>query len=406
MMKLEKEIQEQLLHRSIETGETLKDILSLNDLTYDDLHYADCFGMDKCDNAKKYPSLDDMIPSHEGIPAVSFFSGAGGLDVGFHYAGFDNIISIEHIELFCNTLRLNNPEKTVVGPPCYEGDISKREDMGTILRTLGVSTPFNGVFHGGPPCQSFSIAANQRFNKTGDNFKRTGFADKEKGMLLFDYIWFIKTFMPLAFLIENVAGIAEFDDNKIIDKALNELRELGYKIEEPRILDAAYFDVPQHRKRWIVMGTRGNKAITYPAQSEEPMICEPVFSKPLGNVSNHLTRMHKAESVLRYMNLSPGQRDHLGRVDRLDPKKPSKTVIAGGVKGGGRSHLHPFIPRTISVRECARLQTFPDGYTFIGTTARQFTQVGNAVPPMFAYKLALQIKDAIIEDWEENNNAF
>lgn len=76
-----------------------------------------------------------------------------------------------------------------------------------------------------------------------------------------------------------------------------------------------------------------------------------------------------------------------------------KTVIAGGVKGGGRSHLHPFIPRTISVRECARLQTFPDWYTFTGTTARQFTQVGNAVPPMLAYKLALQIKKAILEDW-------
>ena len=110
--------------------------------------------------------------------------------------------------------------------------------------------------------------------------------------------------------------------------------------------------------------------------------------------------MHKADSVLRYMILSPGQRDHLGRVDRLDPDKPSKTVIAGGVKGGGRSHLHPFIPRTISVRECARLQTFPDNYTFTGTTARQFTQVGNAVPPMLAYKLASKIKDAILDDWK------
>ncbi len=95
------------------------------------------------------------------------------------------------------------------------------------------------------------------------------------------------------------------------------------------------------------------------------------------------------------MVLSPGARDHLGRVDRLDPSKPSKTVIAGGVKGGGRSHLHPYIPRTISVREYARIQTFPDTYVFTGTTARQFTQVGNAVPPMLAYKLALQLKKAL-----------
>lgn len=85
----------------------------------------------------------------------------------------------------------------------------------------------------------------------------------------------------------------------------------------------------------------------------------------------------------------------MGRVDRLSPYLPSKTVIAGGTKGGGRSHLHPYTPRTISVRECARLQTFPDSYVFTGSTARQFTQVGNAVPPLLAYKFALAIKAAL-----------
>ena len=96
------------------------------------------------------------------------------------------------------------------------------------------------------------------------------------------------------------------------------------------------------------------------------------------------------------MILKYGERDKLGRVDRLDPRLPSKTVIAGGTKGGGRSHLHPFIPRTLSVRECARLQTFPDNYVFTGSNARQFTQVGNAVPPLLAYKLANSIKQSII----------
>ena len=88
------------------------------------------------------------------------------------------------------------------------------------------------------------------------------------------------------------------------------------------------------------------------------------------------------------MELGPGDRDHHGRCDRLDPALPSKTVIAGGTGGGGRSHLHPVTPRTLSVRECARLQTFPDDYVFLGPTARQFTQVGNAVPPLLAYRLA------------------
>lgn len=204
--------------------------------------------------------------------------------------------------------------------------------------------------------------------------------------------------MPLAFLIENVEGITEFDKEGRIETALDELRAIGYKIQDPRVLDAAHYGVPQHRKRWIVLGTRGSKPISYPTPSINPMPCGPVFEKPAENVPNNETRKHKAESIRRYALLAVGQRDHLGRVDRLDPSKPSKTVIAGGVKGGGRSHLHPNIPRTISVRECARLQTFPDNYVFTGTTARQFTQVGNAVPPLLAYRLALNIKDAIKDE--------
>ena len=94
------------------------------------------------------------------------------------------------------------------------------------------------------------------------------------------------------------------------------------------------------------------------------------------------------------MKLAYGSRDQLGRVDRLDPAKPSKTIIAGGNAGGGRSHLHPYIPRTLSVRESARLQTFPDNYIFTGSVARQFTQVGNAVPPVLGAQLAKAIKES------------
>lgn len=401
-MKVYRETQERLLTQAVETSTKLCDILSVNGLSYDDLRYNDSF-VELSDNETPFRCLDDIVPEEPIIPAVSFFSGAGGLNVGFKYAGFNNIISIEHTELFCNTLRLNDPLKTIIGPPQYAGDISDRDTIAAQLRELGIASPYNGVFHGGPPCQSFSIAANQRFSKNGDNFKRTGFEDEEKGMLLFDYIWLIKEFRPLAFMIENVGGITEFDKDRKIEIALDELRNLGYDIPDPQVLDAAFYGVPQHRKRWIVLGTRGNNRISYPRPNLTPMPCGPVFNKTLKNIPNHETRMHKAESVRRYVLLSPGQRDHLGRVDRLDPTKPSKTVIAGGVKGGGRSHLHPFIPRTISVRECARLQTFPDNYVFTGTTARQFTQVGNAVPPLLAYQIALKIKEAIIDDFNMLN---
>jgi len=399
-MKIAIDEQSALINRAIGQGEKLSELLEECHYSYDNLQYTDGLSFETGDHPfAPIELMDEVVRFDDHIPAVSFFSGAGGLDTGFRYAGFDNLISIEHNELFCTTLRANNPEQVIVGPPQYEGDISKREDIANILREHGIAQEFNGVFHGGPPCQSFSIAANQRFNKDGKNFKRTGFDDEEKGMLIFDYIWFIHQFRPLAFLIENVAGIIECDTEGRIQQALDELRAEGYHITEPRVVDATYYGVPQHRKRWIVMGTRGHQAIEFPTPQKEETPCGYVFMRPLEHVGNHVTRKHNAESVKRYSQLKLGARDHLGRVDRLDPFKPSKTVIAGGVKGGGRSHLHPFSPRTISVRECARLQTFPDDYVFMGTPARQFTQVGNAVPPMLAYRLALKMKEAILPDF-------
>lgn len=403
-MKIGIDEQNKILNQSVESGVKLSELLDRHQYNYDNLQYTD--GLHFETGRNPFPpiqSIDELPIYHDGIPAVSFFSGAGGLDTGFRYAGFNNIIGIEHTELFCETLRHNNPHQIVIGPPTFEGDISKREDIAAILREHGVKEGFNGVFHGGPPCQSFSIAANQRFNKDGDNFKRTGFDDIEKGMLIFDYIWFIRQFKPLAFLIENVSGIIECDPEGRIAKALDSLRELGYDIPTPSVVDATYYGVPQHRKRWIAVGTRGHKKIELPAPSLTETPCGYIFMRSLDGVPNHITRKHNAESVIRYSKLKLGQRDHQGRVDRLDPFKPSKTVIAGGVKGGGRSHLHPFTPRTISVRECARLQTFPDDYVFTGTPARQFTQVGNAVPPMLAYHFAMAIKNAILPDYLDNS---
>jgi DNA (cytosine-5)-methyltransferase 1 len=246
---------------------------------------------------------------------------------------------------------------------------------------LNLNSHFDGVFHGGPPCQPFSIAANQRFTKEDENFKRKGFSDEEKGNLLNDYIWFIIEFKPKVFMIENVPGLYEIDNGKGLSNALDKLTKVGYNIA-PQIVNAANYGVPQKRLRLIVIGTREKQLFKFPQINFFPTSCQKVFEKPLEETENHLTREHTAQSVLRYMQLDYGQRDHLGRVDRLNPYLPSKTVIAGGTKGGGRSHLHPYSPCTLSVRECARLQTFPDNYIFTGSAARQFTQVGNAVPPL------------------------
>jgi DNA (cytosine-5)-methyltransferase 1 len=221
-----------------------------------------------------------------------------------------------------------------------------------------------------------------------------GFAHATNGNLLFDYIDLIKQFQPKAFLIENVPGLGEVDGGEQLQRAYQELENSGYTVNQPLILKAAFHHVPQQRVRLFIVGSKNNKKFKQPRPTEQPTACGSIFNIPLGNAKNHITREHAAESIFRYMQLAYGKRDQLGRVDRLDPTKPSKTVIAGGNKGGGRSHLHPYIPRTLSVRESARLQTFPDDYVFTGPVARQFTQVGNAVPPVLGAQLAKAIKDS------------
>ncbi len=364
----------------------------------------------KYDDLKYLSNIDLVIPKHElewiddieripnNIPAISFFAGAGGFDIGFFLAGYNNMASVEINKVFCETLRHNFPKKLVIGPPDYTGNVQDREEIAQILiDKLGIETPFEGVFHGGPPCQPFSIASNQRFSKNGDNFKRTGFEDKEKGNLLFDYLWFITKFQPKVFIIENVAGFIELDKGKQLEAAREMLQNAGYSLTEPQVFNLADYGVPQSRQRFILVGSRSGNFV-FPKKNKRKTPCAEVFTKSLEGVTNHETRLHKAESLLRYMHLEYGKRDKLGRVDRLNPAQPAKTVIAGGTKGGGRSHLHPYIPRTLSVRESARLQTFPDWYEFKGAIARQFTQVGNAVPPLFAYKLATEIQHQLFEN--------
>ena len=348
--------------------------------------------------AAAYTPLDDLPVDGSAIPAISFFSGAGGLDLGFHYAGFSNLAAVEHNPIFCATLRLNNPNQLVLGPPTCSGDVGQFEEISAALtQQLGITAPFEGVFHGGPPCQSFSMAANQRFAKGDDNFKRVGFAHSEYGNLLHDYLRLVAAFRPRVFVIENVPGLKHMDQGQQLAKALAPLEALGYRVAPPTVLNAADYGVPQFRQRLFVVGVRDGAEFVFPPRQHHRIPCYAALIRPFDGVANHETREHKPESVARYAMLRYGQRDQLGRVDRLDPFRPSKTVIAGGLKGGGRSHLHPFEPRTLSARESARLQTFPDYYQFTGPSARQFTQIGNAVPPLLAYSVATAIRKQVFE---------
>lgn len=380
--------QKSLLRKALKSNEPLASVLERANWTYHDLIYSTSFQKKWQGSAAMTLKEFDSTPT--GVPVVSFFTGCGGIDLGLEAVGFRHVAAFEINELFCKTLRRNRPDWKVYGPPLHRGDVSDFEDVKGSLSSL-IRTPFEGLFVGGPPCQPFSIASNQRFPKSADTFKRVGFSHHTNGNLLFDYINLIVEFRPMAFVIENVPGLRDIDGGIQLRAAIDELETAGYTIEEPFVLNAANYGVPQQRFRLFVVGSRSKLAYEKPKPALERIGAGSVLKTLDEHLANTETREHKAESVLRYMELTYGQRDQLGRVDRLDPLSPAKTVIAGGTKGGGRSHLHPEVPRTLSVRECARLQSFPDDYEFVGTAGRQFTQVGNAVPPVLAAQIGKSI---------------
>lgn len=382
--------QELLLLNGHRSNLSLDECLNRAGVSLDDLRYT----------INSSPSTRTTIPrrikrrnikmQRHDVPMVSFFAGAGGLDIGMEQAGFFHVALFEKNQIFCDTMRHNRPHWPVVGPPTDSGDVSQTDEIiGILENKFCLSQGFPGVFTGGPPCQPFSIAANQRFKKTGRGFKRTGYANTVNGMLLFDFGRIILHFMPRVFMVENVSGLIDVDGGAQINAFCKEMARAGYDVNDPLKLRAEMFGVPQFRERVFIVGGRGRW--TPPAKWPETIACSSVLTDDVSKHQNHQPRNHKIQSILRYRILDFGKRDYEGRVDRLHPYIPSKTVIAGGMKGGGRSHLHPWIPRTLSVRESARLQTFPDNYVFKGAIARQFTQVGNAVPPLLGRQLGESI---------------
>ena len=372
-------------------GIELVDALATIGSTYDYLVYRNSETRQWTGASPK--TLDDFSRPKNGIPFVSFFTGCGGIDLGFEALGFEHTAAFEFDERFCKTLRKNRPKWQVFGPPTAKGDVSDVEETISHLEGL-IGVDFGGVFVGGPPCQPLSVAASQRYTKEGGRYKRIGFDHEVDGSLLFDYVQLIEHFRPSLLHHRKCPRPtrARWRFNNW-DVSLQRLAWSGYHIEEPAVINAANFGVPQYRERLFAIGTRNGNRSNFPQGSDQLIGCGSVLPRTQGSLQNTETRTHKLASMRRYCQLDYGQRDQLGRVNRLDPCLPAKTVIAGGISGGGRSHLHPEIPRTLSVRECARLQTFPDDYTFVGTTGSQFTQVGNAVPPI----LAAQIANAVVE---------
>lgn len=330
--------------------------------------------------------------------AISLFSGAGGLDLGIEAAGFVTRLCTDIDDFSCKTLNLNKSRQH--GSFLQQAMIAQRniKEYSTeeILKDAGLTKEQVDLVYGGPPCQAFSVFG-----------KRQGINDP-RGTLLWDYIRVIREIQPRSFIFENVAGILTVDDGRVFDmlKAALETNESGersYNLSYALFNTAAY-GIPQYRQRVIIYGVRCHEAIPLPAETHYtqpdapvPGLLPPVTvatafrglpDAPSDVLANHVGRAHGPAVIERYNNMAYGERDSKTRINRLDPNKPSYTIVVGSDKGGGKGHVHPFLPREVTPRESARIQTFPDFWEFTGTSRHPIRQVGNAVPPLFAGVIA------------------
>ncbi|MEG3977050.1 DNA cytosine methyltransferase [Microcoleus sp. herbarium8] len=320
--------------------------------------------------------------------AVSLFSGGGGLDLGLSLAGFDFNYSNDEVQYYCDTIAYNFPN-------CVTEAKDVRDLKGQEIREQ-IKAERISLIAGGPPCQAFSILG-----------KRGSFLDL-RGQLVFDYIRLINELEPEAFIFENVPGLLTVNNGEDWEKLYYNFQvETGYDLHT-ETLNAADYGVPQIRKRVFVVGFRQPAEFTFPQpryrdpsslnllnQNIQDWIPAKLALENVDGVYNHDIRIHGDRVRSRYEKIPPGGRDKVDHTDRIDPEKPSGTVLVGSKSGGGRPHIHPYIPRHITVREAARLQSFPDWYKLLGTSTAQYRQIGNAVPPLLAFAVGESIRHTL-----------
>jgi len=341
---------------------------------------------------------------------IDLFCGAGGLSYGFERAGFNVLLGIDNDAAALKTFELNHKNSKTI---C--GDITQitSADIRNIIGGAEID-----VIVGGPPCQGMSLSGPRKFN------------DPRNGLYL-SYIRLVQEIQPRAFIIENVPGLVGLFGGEIKNSILEEFRSMGYNIEY-KILCSADYGVPQARRRVVFAGWKKGM-FEYPAHGDLQVTCEqalsdlppltdnigepdmPYYTPPQSeyqklmrvrsaSVKNHIAARH-SENVRNTIALIPpggnykslpkdyeSTRNFHVAWTRFPDNKPAPTIDTGH-----RHHFHYKYNRVPTVRECARIQSFPDDFIFIGNKTQQFRQVGNAVPPLMAERIAEQVKKLLNE---------
>ncbi len=355
---------------------------------------------------------------------IDLFSGAGGIGVGFEQAGFEHIFSADFDSAVAETFRHNNPKV-----PFIEGDISDKKIFNQIKKDYAEKKI--DIIVGGPPCQGFSMFGKRRFVNSKDYNPH----DDSRNRLIFTYLDYVKLFKPKWFLMENVQGITTLDDGSFLKALIVEIEKLGYKNHDYKIINTADYGVPQKRKRFILIANRTGNIIPWPKPKyyEKPEDWQKPYrsvgevllgletKKSQSKFFNHSPMNHSDNVVERFSYIKEGCKikpeslpEHLKHSRtgkeiqsfskvffRLDRNQPSHTLVPGH----SAFPIHPWLNRQLTVREAARIQTFPDTIEFLGNHGQQCKQVGNAFPPMAAETIANSIAKAISNNWSEDDTS-
>lgn len=299
------------------------------------------------------------IPSEQPFLAIDLFAGCGGLSLGFEAAGIKTI-GYEMALDCCATYRNN------LSSECFQTKLTTETDF-----------PKVDVVIGGPPCQPFS----RRGRQTGQADERNGFPA---------FIEAIRKIQPSIWVCENVKGLPE-QNHEYFKSIIEEFESLGY-IVEYKVFQLVHYDVPQNRERLVIVGHRGG--FHFPEPND--------YKITAGEALGHLATEIPENAAF----LTPTMDEYIAKYEAaskcktprdLHLDKPARTLtcrnLAGATSDMHRIKLSDGRRRRITVREAARLQSFPDWFEFFGNEESQFTQIGNAVPPMFAFKLANKVKE-------------
>lgn len=361
---------------------------------------------------------------------IDLFSGCGGLSLGFMKDGHTVLKALEYDENIAQTYKINHPEVHVIV-----------DDIKNVDTTNVFSKGDADIIIGGPPCQGFSMAGARI---------RNGFIDDPRNYLFKHYFNIVKTVKPQAFVIENVKGIKSMQQGKVFDEILRvftsedlldgEAYHVYYKV-----VKAVEFGIPQKRERMIIIGVKKDKvnfeqawqdtksyisrkyptyfdAVTVqdaignlPPATEDGVIVNPkpitdyqkLLSSSVEFLSNHNTTNHSLVAVERMKKVKNGENFmvldekinsvHSGAYGRLSWNEPAPTITTRFDTPAGGRFIHPIENRTLTPREAARIQSFPDDFVFYGNKTTICKQIGNAVPPKISYFLACLL-DNILEE--------